>query len=826
VGAAAFVGRVGGLAAALGIGLLIGSPAAAADDSGTRSGDSATARASESSASATGNGPRRSGGPQPAPTVDTVTTPKPAVAQENPLTRTNRFQPRIQTATAPAELADVAAPAAGTGPGVPIGEQLDLAALVPARRHAESAASLAQPPVATMPSAASTGSVFGNSITVNPDVGWSDGLLLGTLDATSSRGLPLKYTVVDSPSLGGKLTWEPEPAGSSVKSGRFSYLPAMGTLTDASQTETFAVMVAEVTAFNRFITGLPVIGLLAEPLLETLHRLPLISTLLAPLIGSATVVRFDESAAALAAGRPVAFTYLMPSFDGTPISVNYFPATNVSNGDVESAPTVLNGPDLGFPGNTDVFSVWDTSLVNIVPGINAMRTDASPYPGGYSGGGGYNVITWDPRGEWASGGRMQLDNPNFEGRDVSSIISWATSAANVAQSQVATDPTGDPYIGMVGGSYGGGIQLAVAGTPDRRVDAIVPSIAWNTLNESLYPNNIFKTVIGSELLLALVTTGARINGEIYVGILSGALFGFLSSDSQALLTNAGPGVLVNNIVAPTLFLQGTPDILFELNESTITGAMMALANPDVPVKTTWFCGGHGVCLLPSSMQDEQGQLNMNDTLRWLGQYVAGNGTPADEIPTFQWFDQTGQYHSSDLNPFDPAFNNPTPLSYQSDGGSLVLVPLLGGSGPSDASVPPALPTVFSDAFALASGSRAWNALNSTVTMPVGTLVAGTPTLSFSYRGLGTSRAVYAQLVDNATGQVVGNIVTPVPVTLDGRERTVEIPMGAIAYTVNTVSDSLTLQITSSALPYANLTAWGFIDIDDVSLDVPTVAPAD
>ena len=71
--------------------------------------------------------------------------------------------------------------------------------------------------------------------------------------------------------------------------------------------------------------------------------------------------------------------------------------------------------------------------------------------------------------------------------------------------------------------------------------------------------------------------------------------------------------------------------------------------------------------------------------------------------------------------------------------------------------------------------------------------------------------------------MVGNIVTPVPVTLDGRERTVDIALADIAYTVYGATDSMTLQITSSALPYANLTAWGVIDIADVSLDVPTVA---
>ena len=79
----------------------------------------------------------------------------------------------------------------------------------------------------------------------------------------------------------------------------------------------------------------------------------------------------------------------------------------------------------------------------------------------------------------------------------------------------------DPLIGMVGGSYGGGIQLATAGTPDKRIDAIVPTITWNSLNQSLYPSDTFKTAWGDLLLLALVTTGARINNQIYKGILTG-----------------------------------------------------------------------------------------------------------------------------------------------------------------------------------------------------------------------------------------------------------------------------------------------------------------
>jgi len=675
-----------------------------------------------------------------------------------------------------------------------------------------------RPASSARPVTAAAGGVSGSSITVTTaELAWNEGILDGEVDATSARQLPLRYRVLDEPDLGGKVNLI-----STAGSGKpFSYLPYMSTLNGTAQTEQFSILITETTPLDAFLTGLPVVGPLAEPLLDALRRIPVVSNLLAPIIGEAVVVPFDANPAELADGRPVAFTYKMPSFDGTLISLNYYPALNVASGQAAAAPTVLNGPDLGFPGNTATTLVWAPSLVEIVPGIPTLREGASPFAGGYAASTGFNVITWDPRGEWASGGVMELDSPFYEARDVSAIISWAGSAGNVAASQVATD-SGDPLVGMVGGSYGGGIQFTSAAI-DPRIDAIVPSIAWNTLNESLYPDSTFKTVIGTELLLALIATGARYNAQINPAIITGDLFSWLSNSAQAFLTSAGPGILSGNITAPTLFQQGTVDILFQLDAANVNAQLILGNNPTVPVKTTWFCGGHGVCLLPLDLQQQQGYQILSDTLRWLDDYVAGNAGSAESIPVFQWWDQTGQYYSSPLAPFDPAFTNPDPLTYGSSGGGLVLVPLLGGSGPSAASVPPAQPTVFSTAFALASGSPAGNAVNLDLAAPVGTRIAGEPTLSFDYRGLGTSRAVYAQLVDNATGQVVGNVVTPVPVILDGRQRSVDIPLAEIAYTVYNAADSLTLQITSSALPYANLTAWGFIDISDINLDVPTVA---
>lgn len=798
-----FIGRVGGLAVAMGVGAGLSLYACA----GTAFADSQTSGSTSSSApshraSGTGSTARSAANHSE---KQRNSPSMPPGSSSTVASQLKSFRPVVRSA--PAERT-------GSNPSSPDDSPLGLGVWAFTRRDIGGAGEAAH----TANSTASA--IFGNSIIVSEDVDWQEGLLAGTIDATSTNDLPIRYTLLEHPTLGGKISMAPGSGQASDNPGNFTYIPDMSTLVNPGLNEQFSILVSEETPFDSFLKGLPVIGLFVDPVLKVLHQMPVINQLLSPLIGDAQTVYFNENAYSLTDQRPVAFTTMMPSFDGTLISVNYFPSVDVATGEVSSAPTILNGPDLGLPGSIDVYSDWAPSLVNIVPGLAPLRNDASPFPDGYSGGGGFNVITWDPRGEYSSGGIMQLDNPFWEGRDVSSIISWAISADNVAQTQIKTDGTGDPFIGMVGGSYGGGIQPTVAGTPDDRVDAIVPSIAWNTLNDSLYPNEVFKTAIGTELLLALVATGARFNAAIPPAVLQGSLFGWISEKAQAVLTAAGAGVLADNIAVPTLQLQGTVDILFELDAASTTGQQINIAHPSVPVKTTWFCGGHGVCLQTVDQQQQQGQTNMNNTLMWLDQYVALNGTPADDIPTFQWYDQAGAYHSSDMNPWESGFNNPTPLTYQNDGGHLILVPVLGGSGPSDI---PEVPLSTSVAFSLASGGEARNALNLAVAPPQGTQIAGSPTLSFTYTGLGPSRAVYAQLVDNATGQVVGNIVTPVPVSLDGKQHTVDIPMANIAYTVSNPNDTLTLQITSSATAYAHINDWGFINISDVNLDVPTVA---
>lgn len=850
MGAAKFIGRVGGLAVALGVGTaaFAGQGVASADTGSSAGQDNRSASSNSSpshsskdssklSSARTAGASRPSGnrggnprGPLAAaaasPDRPTPDLPTADSDQDAPVAAPSVTEPvRVSTVPSRARVSSVAAPAAapagavagflsaviddllnpasGSDPNAPADAPLSWLFTAFSRREVGANAS---------PTASATASaIFGNSIIVNPEMEWIEGILRGTLDATSTTGDVLKYKVVSDPSLGGKIHIATSD-GALLDTGDFSYLPDQSTLVNVGLNEQFSIMVSEWTGFDQFMKSIPILGLFAEPIINFLYQVPILNQLLAPIIGDSQIVNFNENPSTLAADRPVAFTYMMPSFDGTLISVNYFPATNVASGDVDEAPTILNGPGLGSAGGTDPDGLWNLS--GMVPGIEPLRSDQFTDPSGnsYDGGGGYNVVTWDPRGEFASGGILQLDSPFWEGRDASAIISWLTSDSNTAKSQIKMESEDDPLIGMVGGSYGGGIQLATAGTPDKRIDAIVPTITWNSLNQSLYPSDTFKTAWGDLLLLALVTTGARINNQIYKGILTGNLLGWLSETSQAMIAASGSTMLVNNIDIPTLLVQGTVDGLFTLDQAVTNSQQIATANPMAPNKMVWFCGGHGFCLDPKPQEQDQ----VINNLKWLDQYVAGTSTAADDIPNFTWYDQKGIGYSSTLLPYDPNFNNADQLSFEGEGGNMVVVPVIGGSGPAsgrDVEVPLnfTIPT------------EARNAFNVDIDLPTGTVIASAPQLSFTYQGIGTTRSVYAQLVDNATGRVVGNLVTPVSVTLDGRQHTVDIPMEYIAYTSGDAGDSLTLQITSSATAYENWTSFGLMNVSNIQLKIATVA---
>ena len=687
-------------------------------------------------------------------------------------------------------------------PSVPADSPAAWALLAAARREPLSRAVLSAP-VAKVTSSAT---VTSGGLTVDPTVDIADGIIQGYLRAVSSRGLAMTYTALGAAcgfdctlgESGGKISLgtvpvSPPTVPPTTDPQSFTILPYANWLDGGAKgTQSFRVRVSEVTDLDSFLIGIPLIGLVAAPVISLLQTLPLIGDLLAPLIGASVVARINVDVGTLApADTPVALTYMVTSFDGVGISTNFFPAAGLSAGG--SAPTVITMSGLGGGAYTDPYTdrVFDIEGQEYdVPSVRVLRDD------------GYNVVSATPRGVRNSGGVMQLDNPFFEGRDMSAVIDFIA-----AETPATLDGPNDPAVGMVGASYGGGIQLVAAGT-DPRIDAITPENTWNSLNASLYPDNTWKTSYGSVLYLALVVTGARVNSLVPRAVLTGNLFGWISETAQAALASSGPTALLNTVQAPTLLTQGIQEALFPLQES-LDNAETILGNPfGTPVKLAWYCGGHGVCLDP--VNPDQKAILLADTLNWLTQYVKRVGTPADGIPNFQWFDQLGGYYFSDKLPYQSGFNNRPDITATSPGGLLPVVPLLGGSN-----------SFFALPYSLGGGSVARNAINVPVTVGPGTQVVGAPAVSITYQGLGTTRAVYAQVVDDSTGLVLGNVVTPVPVTLDGRQHTLTMDLSDIVYT-NAGADSrtLTVQITSSATAFENFTSFGLMNISNVSVTMP------
>ena len=693
-------------------------------------------------------------------------------------------------------------------PLVPADSPAAWALLAAARREPLGRAVRSAPAAQVTSSATVTSSaaVTSGSLTVDPTVTIVDGIIQGYLQAVSSRGLTMTYTALGPAAgfdstlgeSGGKISLGTVPVSPptvplTTDPQSFTILPYANWLDGGAKgIQTFDVRVSEVTALDSFLTGIPLIGSVAAPVINLLQTLPLIGDLLAPLIGASVVARINVDVASLApSDTPVALTYMVTSFDGVGISTNFFPAVGLSAG--ATAPTVITMAGLGGGAYSDPYTdrVFDIEGSEYdVPSVGVLRNE------------GYNVVSATPRGVRNSGGIMQLDNPFFEGRDMSAVIDFIA-----AETPATLDSPNDPAVGMVGTSYGGGIQLVAAGT-DPRVDAITPENTWNSLNASLYPDNTWKTSYGSVLYLVLVFTGARVNSLVPRAVLTGNLFGRISETAQAALASSGPTALLNMVQAPTLLTQGIQEALFPLRQ-TLDNAETILGNGfGTTVKVAWFCGGHGVCLDP--INPDQEAMLVADTLDWLAQYVKRTGTPADDIPNFAWFDQLGGYYFSDKLPNQFGFNNRPDITATSAGGLLPVVPLVGGSN-----------SFFALPFSLGGGSLARNAINVPIPVGAGTQVVGAPAVSITYQGLGTTRAVFAQVVDDSTGRVLGNVVTPVPVTLDGKQHTLTMDLSDIVYTnASAAPSTLTVQITSSATAFENFTSFGLMNISDVSVTMP------
>ncbi len=473
--------------------------------------------------------------------------------------------------------------------------------------------------------------------------------------------------------------------------------------------------------------------------------------------------------------------YDVTSFDGTLIRVHWFPVSGS-----EPSPTVLKGPGFGSSGDVSLEPQGTDDGTPAIVTLNAA---------------GYNVMTWDPRGIGESGGVVSLDGPDYEGRDVQALLDWVAE-----QPEAQLDGPGDPRAGMVGGSYGGGIQLTLASI-DCRVEAIAPGIAWHSLVTSLYPSETVKT--GWTGLLDFASAGADRDPRIDAAM-AGAATGVIDPATVDWFASRGIGDDIDRVETPAMFLQGTVDTLFPLDEAVAN--FRSLQARGVPAKMLWFCGGHGLCLTNT---DDSSRV-LDATMDWLARYVQGDES-VDTGAVFDTVDDEGEVWVGD--------DVPAPGAYleQADEGGMDLT-ADGGSGPTTLSTANAgqLGTVVAGI----TGAPATNAVTVDVPASTDSLVLGAPLLHLEYFGTaGTGDSptrVFAQLVDVARGVVVGNQVTPIDVVLDGANHIVDIELEMVAQSM-AAGETLQLQLTPTAVEFATPQLGGHIQFTGVGIRLPVVA---
>ncbi|MFF1301622.1 CocE/NonD family hydrolase [Streptomyces sp. NPDC058307] len=286
---------------------------------------------------------------------------------------------------------------------------------------------------------------------------------------------------------------------------------------------------------------------------------------------------------------PVHRTDQIMALDGVRIDTSYFTANGT-----ERRPAVLLGH--GFGGSK-----------------NDVREQAEDLARD-----GYAVLTWSARGFGRSTGKVGLNDPDTEVKDVSKLIDWLAK-----QPQVQLDKPGDPRVGVAGASYGGAISLLAAGH-DHRVDAIAPSITYWNLSDALFPNGVFKK-LWAGIFVNSAGGCAEFEPQICAMYQRVAQSGVPDAQAEKMLEERSPSAVAKDIKVPTLLVQGQTDSLFPLNQAD--AAAKAIRANGAPVYVDWIAGGHdGGDLETSRVQSR--------VAHWFDRYLKDDKS-ADTGPAFR-----------------------------------------------------------------------------------------------------------------------------------------------------------------------------------------------
>jgi ABC-2 type transport system ATP-binding protein len=329
---------------------------------------------------------------------------------------------------------------------------------------------------------------------------------------------------------------------------------------------------------------------------------------------------------------------------------------------------------------------------------------------------GYVVLSYSGLGFGGSDCKITLDDPDWDGLAGSQLVSYLGGASGIAFTDdahdspapvldvVKLDATGDPRVGMVGGSYGGQIQFAIASV-DPRLDTIVPIITWNDLTYSLGPNNTgqvagvttsppgaTKLTWGLGFSVLGVVNGAQ-NAQtdpsrtllcpnfatfVCPALVTAGTLGFFDPLSEKALRHASVASYIDRITIPTLLMQGQSDTLFNLNEAAAT--YQALKARGVPVRMIWQSWGHsGSTPAPGEINlanpDPAAQYQTGRVLNWLDHYLKDK--QVDLGPPFAYFRDWVDYSGNAAPAYGSSGTFPVghQRTYYLSGANLVTSPL-------------------------------------------------------------------------------------------------------------------------------------------------------
>ncbi|RZT26287.1 X-Pro dipeptidyl-peptidase-like protein [Kribbella sp. VKM Ac-2569] len=210
---------------------------------------------------------------------------------------------------------------------------------------------------------------------------------------------------------------------------------------------------------------------------------------------------------------------------------------------------------------------------------------------------GFGVLSFDQRSFGQSTGVAHVMNPDYEGRDVVKLVDLVAGLDWVTKQR-----PGDPLIGAIGGSYGGGYQFAGAFTELRdsgrtRFDALAPEITWWDLKQSLAPQEAARTMWLSILFAGGGTHLPPAVSAAFVALITTGTWpvGKAGRDLDAFFAHNGPAWHVQQgrkLDLPVLFGQGISDNLFNLNQGLTNFDRALTARARAKSIFVGYNGGH------------------------------------------------------------------------------------------------------------------------------------------------------------------------------------------------------------------------------------------